>query len=351
MKSKKTLIVFLLLPLLSRAQSQSQTQSQSATLASSGYHVVKKTVVGGEGGWDYLTVDSKARRLYVSHNDRVVVLDADSVSVIGEVPKTEGIHGIAIAQELGRGFTSNGRSSTVTIFDLKTLKVFKEVSAGKNPDAILYDPTSRKIFTFNGRSQDASVIDAATGDSVATIPLGGKPEFAVTDGVGRIYVNIEDKSEVVALDTKTFKVIARWPLAPGDGPSGLAFDVQHHRLFSVCSNKLMVVMDSENGHIVASLPIGSGVDACAYDPASGLAFSSNGEGTLTVVHEDSPNAFSVVDNVATQRGARTMALDLVTHAVFVVTAEFGTAPPPSAEHPRPRPPIVPNTFTVLQLRK
>lgn len=318
----------------------------------SGYHIVKKTLIGGEGGWDYLMVDEQARRLYVSHGDRVVVLNADSVTVVGEIPNTQGVHGIAIAPEFGRGFTSNGRSSTVTIFDLKTLKTIKEVPVnGKNPDAILYDPLSKKLFTFNGRSSDASVLNPSTGDTITVIPMGGKPEFAVTDLNGHVYVNNEDKSEINVVDTKTLKVIAHWSLAPGDGPSGLAMDIKNRRLFSVCGNKQMMVMNADDGKIVASLPIGSGVDACAYDPDTKMVFASNGEGTITVIRQESPDKYSVVENVATQRGARTMTIDLKTHALFTVSAEYGATPAPTAERPRPRPAIVSNSFIVLQLQQ
>jgi YVTN family beta-propeller protein len=317
----------------------------------SGYHLVKRCIIGGEGGWDYLTVDGKARRLYVTHGSCVVVMNADSVTVVGEIPKTEGVHGVAIASELGRGFTSNGRTSTVSIFDLSTLKVLDEVPVGKNPDAIRFDLVSKKVFVFNGQSQDATVIDAVSGKATATIPLGGKPEFSVADGNGRVYVNIEDKSELVAIDSRTLKVLSRWSLAPGEAPTGLAMDTKNRRLFAVCRNKLMIVINADNGHILASLPIGSGTDGCAFDPETQLAFSSNGEGTLTIIREESPTVFSVLDSLTTQRGARTMTIDPETHAVFLPTAEFGPTPRPTADLPRPRAAILPNTFTVLQFQK
>ncbi len=316
--------------------------------SSAGYHAVKRAAIGGEGGWDYLTVDSTARRLYVSHGTHVAVLDADSLKVIGDIPKTEGVHGIAVAREFNHGFTSNGRTSTVTMFDLATLKVIREVPAGKNPDAILYDPFSRRLFTFNGRSHDASVLDPSTGDSLATIPLGGKPEFAVTDLNGHVYVNDEDNSQIIVIDAKSLTVLSRWSLAPGQSPSGLAIDVRHRRLFSVCENKLMIVLDADDGHVVANLPIGSGVDGCAFDPGVGLAFSSNGEGTMTVIREETPASFSVVENVPTQRGARTIAVDLKTHALFLPTAEFGPAPAPAAGGSR-RPPVLPDSFMILKV--
>ena len=313
----------------------------------SGYHVVKKVKVGGEGFWDYLNVDSDARRLYISRGTHVMVLDADSLNPVGDVPNTQGVHGIALAPELGRGFTSNGRANTVTIFDLKSLKVLGEVKTGQNPDAIVYDPASRRVFTFNGRSGDSTAIDAASDTVAGTIALGGRPEFAAADGKGHVYANLEDKSMVVEIDTQKLTVESRWPLAPGEEPSGMAMDREHRRLFSGCHNKMMVVMDANNGKVVATPPIGEGVDANAFDPGTGLAFSSNGDGTLTVVHQDSPDKYSVVENVQTQRGARTMALDLKTHNVYVVTAEFGPPPAPTADQPHPRPSIVPGSFTVL----
>jgi DNA-binding beta-propeller fold protein YncE len=317
----------------------------------SGLHLVKKTLVGGEGGWDYLTVDSKARRLYVTHSERVVVLDADSLTVVGEVLKGDGLHGVAIAEESGHGFASNGRPSTVSMFDLKTLAVIKEIPTAKKPDAILYDPASKRVFAMCGDGECATVIDPVSGIVVDSIPLGGGPEFGVADGEGHVYVNIEDKSEVVAIDSRTAKVIKRWSIAPGEEPSGLSMDARHRRLFSVCRNKLMVVSDADEGKVIATLPIGAGVDGCGFDPGTQTAFSSNGEGTMTVVHEDSPASFVVVENAVTQRGARTVAVDPATHSVYTASAEFGPAPAPTAEHPRPRPPIVPDTFVVLKYQR
>ena len=314
-----------------------------------GYQVIKKVVLGGEGFWDYLTVDSAARRLYISHASKVLVLNADTYALVGEIAGTDGVHGIALAPALGRGFTSNGRSNTVTVFDLKTLEVKAQVKTGENPDAIIYDPASRRIFTFNGRSADSTAIDAASGAVVGTIPLGGRPEFAAADGNGRIYVNLEDKSEVVTLDSRALALQTRWPLAPCEEPSGMAMDTEHRRLFIGCHNKMMAVMDADTGRIVATPPIGEGVDGNSFDPGTGLAFSSNGEGTLTVIREESPEKFAVLENVPTQRGARTMALDVETHNVFLVTAEFGPPPAPTPERPRPRPSIVPGSFTLLVL--
>ena len=317
----------------------------------SGYHVANTVKLGGEGGWDALTVDNKARRVYISRSTHVMVVDADTGAVVGDIPNTNGVHGIAIVDDLDKGFTSNGRDSTVTIFDLKTLKEIGRVTVGKNPDAIIYDPASKRVFTMNGASQDTTAIDPKTGTVVGTVALGGRPEFAEADEKGRVFVNLEDKSEVVEFDAKKLAVLAHWSLGEGKEPTGIAIDRKHHRLFSTCANKLMVVMNADNGQIVASLPIGTGVDGAGFDPETGFAFSSNREGTLTVVHEDSPDKFSVVENVPTQTGARTMALDTKTHKVYTVTAEFGTAPAPTAQTPRPRPPMVPGSFTLLVLSR
>lgn len=314
---------------------------------SSGYHLLKKYTLGGEGGWDYLTVDAAARRIYISRSTHVMVVDADSGQVVGDIPNTNGVHGIALADEFGKGFTSNGRDGTVTIFDLKTLKALGTVAVGKNPDAITYDPTTKRVFTFNGTSHDATAIDAKTGTVAGTIPLDARPESGVSDERGHIYVNLEDKSAVAELDAQKLTVLARWPLAPGEEPTGIAMDRKHRRLFVGCANKLMIVMNADDGHVVATLPIGSGVDATGFDPETGVAFSSNGDGTLTVIREDSADKYSVLENVTTQRGARTMSLDSKTHRVFLVTADFGPPPAPTPERPRPRPSVLPGTFTLL----
>jgi YVTN family beta-propeller protein len=317
----------------------------------SGYHITKRTVLGGEGGWDYLTVDSKARRIYISHATHVMVVDADTNAVLGDIPNTNGVHGIALVPEVDKGFTSNGRDNAVTVFDLKTLKPVANVPVGRNPDAIVYDPFSKRVFAFNGASHDATAIDVKTNSVVGTIALGGKPEFAVSDEKGNLYVNIEDKNEIVRFDPIKLTVENRWSIAPGEEPSGLAIDRKHRRLFSVCGNKLMAILNADNGKVITMLPIGNGTDAAAFDPETGFAFSSNGEGTLTVVHEDSPDKFTVVENVPTQVRARTMALDAKTHQVFLVSAEFGTAPAATAQQPRPRAPMVPGTFTLIVLSR
>src|SRR5882724_2927442 len=315
---------------------------------SSGYHVVRRYPLGGEGGWDYLLLDPATRRLYVSRGTRVVVIDADSGAVRGEIPNTPGVHGIALAPDLGRGATSNGRDQSVTIFNLRSLETLGHVrTTGGNPDAIVYEPATHRVFTFNGAGQNATAIDLVAGAVVGTVALGGKPEFAVARGDGRIYVNIENTAELVVLDARHLVVAARWPLTPCEEPTGLALDAAHARLFAGCSNRLMAVIDPGNGRVVATLPIGGGVDGTAFDPGTGLAFSSNGEGTLTVIREVTPDSFAVVDTVPTQRGARTLALDPRTHALFLPTAEFGPAPAPTPEQPRPRPALVPGSFVIL----
>lgn len=312
-----------------------------------GYHVTTTYKVGGDGGWDYLNADASARRLYISRGTHVIVLDLDSGKNVGDIPDTPGVHGIALAPELGRGFTSNGREGTVSIFDIKTLALNTKVKVGDNPDAILYDPATKRVFTFNGRSHDSTAIDAASGKVLGTIPLDGKPEFAASDAKGEIFANIEDKSELVAIDPAKLEVKAKWPLAPCTEPSGLSIDRKHRRLFVGCDNKMMAVVDADSGKVLATPAIGEGVDATAFDEETGLAFASCGEGMLTVVKEESPEKFSVAENVKTQAGARTMALDAKNHNVFVVTAQFGPPPPATTDNPNPRRSIVPDSFVVL----
>jgi hypothetical protein len=323
----------------------------SGLAAAAGYHVVKSYTLGGNGGWDYLTLDNNSNRLYISRSTHVIAIDADSGRVVGDIPNTPGVHGIALAPEFGRGFVSNGGEGTVTVFDLKSLKELNKIKVGDNPDAILYDPASHRVFTFNGRSNDVTAIDAGKGEVMGTIKVDGKPEFAVSDEKGEIFVNIEDKSELMALDPNKLEVKARWPLASCDEPTGLAIDRKNRRLFSGCSNKLMAIVDADTGKVISTLPIGSGVDAAAFDPESALAFASCGEGVLTIVHEDSPGKFSVAENVPTKRGARTMALDPAGHRIFLVTAEFGPPPASTAAQPHPRPAILPDSFVVLVVGK
>lgn len=314
----------------------------------SGYHLVKKVVLGGEGGWDYVNADPKTHRVYISRGTHIMVVDPDG-KVVGDIPNLKGTHGAALVPELNRGFSSNGQSNSVTIFDLKTLEVIKEVPlpAAQGPDGYLYDPASKRVFVFNARSQDATGIDAKTGEVAGMVPLGGKPEAAVADGQGHIFVNNEDKTLLVEFDSKALKMLNERPIDGCESPSGLAIDTAHKRLFVGCHNQQMVVVDYTAGKSVAKIPIGNGIDATWFDPGTQLAFSSCGEGTITAAHEDSPDHYTVVDTIKTQTGARTMALDTGNHMIYTVTAEFGPAPAASPENPRPRPAIIPNTFTLL----
>jgi DNA-binding beta-propeller fold protein YncE len=316
-----------------------------------GYQVVNTYTVGGDGGWDYLTADAAARHLYISRGTHVIVLDLDSGKTVGDIADTPGVHGIALAPELGRGFVSNGREGTVSIFDLKTLATLSKVKVGENPDAILYDPATKRVFTFNGRSQDSTAIDATNGTVLGTIKLDGKPEFAASDAKGEIFVNIEDKSELTAIDPSKLEVKAKWPLAPCESPSGLSIDRKNRRLFVGCENKMMAVVDADSGKVLATPAIGDGVDATTFDAETGLAFASCGEGKLTVVREESPDKFTVAENVPTQPGARTLALDAKTHNVYVVTAKFGPPPAATADNPHPRRTILPDSFVVLVVGK
>jgi DNA-binding beta-propeller fold protein YncE len=313
----------------------------------SGYHLVKKVTLGGEGGWDYLLADADTHRVFISRGTHTMVVDADGKQ-LGDIANTQGVHGIAVAHEYNRGFTSNGRANTVTIFDLGSLQMISEVKVnGQNPDAIVYDPASKRVFTMNGRTNDATALDAKTGEIAGNVTLGGKPETAQADGAGHIFVNIEDKSQIVEFDSNNLKVLNTWSIAPCESPSGLAFDVAHKRLFAGCDNKIMAVVDATNGKVVATVPIGQGVDADGFDPQTGFAFASCGDGTLTVTHEDSPDKYTVADTIQTQRGARTMTVDTGSHNVYTVTAEYGPAPAPTQDNPRPRPTMVPNSFTLL----
>jgi DNA-binding beta-propeller fold protein YncE len=327
----------------------------SVAFAQSGYHQIKKFTIGGDGGWDYLIAEGG--RVYVSHGNEIAVVDSKSGEV-KTISDLHGVHGIALAPEFGRGFISNGRSNTVTIFDLSTLaKIGDEVATGKNPDAIMYDPASKRIFTFNGSSSDATAIDPKDGKVAGTIPLDGKPEFAAADGKGHVYVNIEDKSSVYDIDSKKLTVLHRWPLKPCEEPSGLAMDTKTRRIFSGCSNQMVAVMDADSGKVVATLPIGKGVDATAFDPGTNYVFNSCGQDAmLSVIHEDSPDKYSVVENVKTQAGARTMALDLQTHNVFLAIAEYEAAAPAAAvadgkAPPRARRKMAPGSFGLLEFGK
>lgn len=320
--------------------------------SSSGYRFDRNVMLGGKGFWDYLAIDTPARHVFITNNTRVLVIDADKGRVVGEItdPHIDGVHGVAVVNAAGRGFTSNGLTNTVTIFDLKTFKPIATVKTGKRPDAIIYDPASNHVFTFNGESDDSTAIVPSTGIVAATIALGGMPEFAAADGEGGVFVNLENKNEVVRIDSLGLKVSGRWPTAPCAEPSGMAIDRRYSRLFVGCKNKLMAVMDSKTGKIVATVPIGARVDANRFDPDTALAFSSNGDGTLTVIHEDSPDKYTVRENVKTEVGARTMEVDPVTHNVYLVSGDL-TPTPPTADNPHPHPTVVPGTMRLLIYKK
>ena len=317
----------------------------------SGYHLLKKydlvAAPGGKEYWDYITFDAATRRLYISHNTEVKVVDADSGAVVGSIPDLKRVHGIALVPDASRGFISDGGADEAVVFDPKTLKVTGHIKTGSNPDCIIYDAASKHIFTMNGKSNNASVIDPETGTVLATIPMGGRPEYAVADGNGMIYDNIEDKNEVVAFDSRTNTVKARWPIAPAEEATAIDMDVKHRRLFIGGRNKILAIMDADNGKVLQTFPIGSGVDTNIYEPETGLLFTATREGTLHIFHEDSPDKFSVVETVKTEFGARNAALDPKTHKLFIDTADFGPAPAPTAEQPKPQPTPISGTFRLL----
>jgi YVTN family beta-propeller protein len=313
------------------------------------YRFIKDIPVGGEGGWDYASVDPAAKRLYVTHGTRVVVIDTEKDAVVGEIGPTPGVHGFAIAAELGKGFASAGGENKAAIVDLKTLEILSKVDTGANPDCIFYEPVRQEVYTFNGRDNSSTVFDAKTGTVVATIKLSGRPEFAQSDPkAGRIYNNIEDKNEVAVIDTKTHTVVASWPIAPGEGASGMAIDLAHHRLFIGCSNSMMVMMDSTNGKVLGNVPIGPGVDANNYDPVTNYAFaSSGGDGTVTVAQATSATDFKVIQTLKTQVGSRTMTLDPKTHKLYLAAAQYETPATPPQPGQRVRRTMVPGSFKVL----
>jgi hypothetical protein len=309
------------------------------------YHFDREIGIGGEGGWDYLSIDPAAHRLYVTHGTKIVVIDTQTSKVAGEIADTPGVHGFAIAADLGRGFASNGRENKASIVDLKTLKTIQKVDTGENPDAILYEPGRHEVYTMNGRSKSASVFDAQSGRAVTTIPLGGKPEFAQADSkAGRVYVNIEDQNAIQVIDTASHTVTATWPIAPGESASGMAIDVERHRLFIGCDNKLMLMIDTTTGNVAYSVPIGDGVDSNWYDPGTRLVFSSNGvAATVTIAHEESPTLLKVIQTLKTRRGARTMALDPSTHTIYLAVTDYEPQPAGSKERPKP----IAGSFKVL----
>jgi YVTN family beta-propeller protein len=319
-----------------------------ATAISQTYKVSKKIKIAGNEGWDYLAIDNVNQHLFVSHGSVVNVIDLASDKTIATISDTKGVHGIAIANDLNKVFITNGKDNSVTIVNLKSFELIEKVPIkGQKPDAVLYDAFSKKVFTYNANSNDATVLDAITNKVVKTIPLGGNPEFSVTNTKGLVYVNIENTSEIKTINTKTLEVTSTWSIAPGEEPSGLAIDLETNRLFSVCSNKLMVIVDASNGKILKTLPIGDGCDGVAFDAKNKLAFSSNGEGTITAVKEENANTFSIFETVKTQKGARTIALNKTTNQLYLSTAEFGAKPEPTTENPKPRAGLVPNSFVVL----
>ena len=312
-----------------------------------GYKIVQRIHLEGDGGWDYLTADDATGMLYVSHGKMVNVVDMSTGKSVTTITDVNGVHGIAIAPEFNKGFISNGPDSNVTVFSTKDYSIIEKVKiTGKNPDAIIFEPFTKTIITWNGRTSNATVIDAKTDKVIQTIPLAGKPEAAVSDGKGKVFVNIEDKSEVCMINVKTWKVEQTWSIAPGKDPSGLALDNETHRLFSA-TNKLMVVLDAETGKVITTLPTGSGVDGAGFDPGLKRAYSSCGEGLLTVVQEENKNSFKVLANVPTQAGARTISVSAKTHRIYLQTAEYGPTPEKTTDNPRPRPSMKPGTFTVL----
>lgn len=312
------------------------------------YHFLKEIAIHGDEGWDYLSIDEAARRLYVTHASKIVVIDLDLEQIIGEIADTPGVHGFAIATDLGLGFSSNGKESKVSIIDLKTLKTLSKVDTGENPDAIAYNQGQQEVYAFNGRGHSATVFDAKSGKVTATIPLSGKPEFAVADPkTGRVYCNIEDKNEVAVIDTKTHSVVNAWHIAPGIEASGMAIDMENDRLFIGCHNQMMVMMDSISGKVITTVPIGQGVDSNAFDPGTRLAFSSNGEGTVTIAHEETQDKLISVQTLTTERGARTMVLDPKTHKIYLASAKFEQAQEQIPGTPRQRPKMIPDSFKIL----
>ena len=312
------------------------------------YKFLNQIPIGGEGGWDILTIDTAARRLFLSHSTKVVVVDLERNAIVGEIADTPGVHGFVVAPELQRGFSSNGKEAKASVVDLKTLRTIAKLETGENPDALVYDRKRGEVYVFNHTGKSATVIDGKNASVAATIPLDGSPEFAVADtATGRIYCNLEDKNEVAVIDAAKREVVARWALTPGQGPTGIALDAAHHRLFSACHNKLMAMLDTETGKVVASVPIGAGVDGCAFDDSTQLAFASCGEGITTIAREETPGKLNVVQTLKTERGARTMALDPKTHRIYLPSAQFEPAPSPAPGALPARPKVIPNTLKLL----
>lgn len=334
---KKTITLF---AIFTMALASSQAQQKT------GFHILNTFHIASGGGWDYIEVGPVNDWLYVSHGGQVNVLNKKTGDSVAVIENTTGVHGIAFDVANAKGFTSNGRLNTVTVFDMNTNKVLAQIATGQNPDAIFYEPFSKKIITCNGRSKNLSIIDPVQNKTVDSVDVGGKPETAVSNGTGRLYVNIEDKNEIVEVDTKTFKVLNHWSIKPADGPTGLAYDKATKRLFAGC-DKVLVVMDATNGKVIDTPAIGDGCDGVAFDPATKNIYTSNGEGTITVIHEDNADKFSVVENIATKRGARTIAIDKTTHILYLPTAEFEAADP----NQKGRPKMKQGTFQVLAVGK
>jgi YVTN family beta-propeller protein len=324
----------------------------AASSAAQGYRVAATHVIGGDGGWDYVALDTVGHRLFIARNDRVLVVDEASGKIVGEIPGFKRAHGIAFDYAARRGFATSGEDSSVVVFNLENLAVIKRTHADDDADAILFDPATKHVFTMNGDAGTSSVIDPATGARIANIPLGGKPEFGVSDGHGHVYANLEDKSEIAEIDAAAKTVVRHWSIAPCESPTGLAIDVEHHRLFSGCRNKMIAVSDASAGKLVTTVAAGSGIDANRFDSGTQLAFSSNGDGSITVVHEDSPSSFRVIQTVTTMPGARTMELDGKTHRLYTVTAKMGPRPAaPTKDNSRRRPPVLPGTFSLIVLER
>jgi DNA-binding beta-propeller fold protein YncE len=320
----------------------------SVTVPAVAYHLAREIKLPGAEGWDYLTFDATRGRLFIAHGTHVDVLDATTLTSVAAISDTAGVHGVAIAEPLGHGYVSAGAASSIVVFDLQSLTRLAQIkTTGDNPDAILYEPTTQRVLTFNGRGRNVTAVDTASNQVVGTIALDAKPEFAVHDGAGRVFVNLEDRNSLAAIDARTLVVTAKWPLAGCEEPTGLAIDRLHHRLFAACSNKVMAIIDSTDGHGIAQLPIGAGVDGAAFDPQKQLAFASGGDATLTVIREETPDKFTVVETVATKPGARTLTLDERTHRIFLATAQRNPAAPATPQEPHPRPSVVPGTFEVL----
>lgn len=323
----------------------------AAPLSAQHYHVAATYVLGGDGGWDYLALDTVGHRLFISRQDRLMVVDEASGKLLHEIPGFKRSHGIAFDYESHRGFATSGEDSSVVVFDLNTLAVITRVKADDDADAIFFDPATRRIFTMNGDAGTSSVIDPVKAERIGNIPLGGKPEFGVSDGHGHVYANLEDKAEIAEIDPKAMTVVRHWSIAPCQSPTGLAVDVQHHRLFSGCRNKMIAVSDASAGKLVTTVTAGAGIDANRFDAGTQLAFSSNGEGSITVVHEDAPGKYTVAQTVQTMQGARTMEVDLKTHRLFTASAKFGPRPDSTKENPRRRPPMLPGTFSLMMLER